>query len=54
MESFYDAVKMFGVGKWADIKEHLGTSRSGVQLKDKWRNMLKSGDVGAIEKKRKK
>ena len=54
MEDFYDAVKVFGVGKWAEIRDHLGTSRSSVQLKDKWRTMLKRGDVQELKKKRKR
>ena len=54
MSDFYDAVVSFGVGKWAEIKDFLGTSRTGVQLKDKYRNMLKSGDLANLEKRRKK
>ena len=54
MSEFYSAVKMFGVGKWAQIKNHLNTSRSNVMLKDKWRNMVKNDDVGRLEAERKK
>jgi hypothetical protein len=54
MYEFYDAVNTMGVGRWAQIKEYLNTTRTGVMLKDKWRNMIKSGDVERIQKKRQK
>ncbi|XP_053406906.1 telomeric repeat-binding factor 2-like [Mercenaria mercenaria] len=54
MLEFYDAVNTFGVGKWAQIKEYLNTTRTGVMLKDKWRNMIKYGEVDKIREKRKK
>ncbi|KAL4231048.1 Telomeric repeat-binding factor 1 [Mactra antiquata] len=49
MEEFFDAVKVVGIGNWADIKEYLGTERTNVMLKDKWRTMLKVGDVDKLE-----
>ena len=54
MEEFYDAVQIFGVGKWAEIRDHLSTSRSSVKLKDKWRTMTRRGDIEEIQKKRNK
>jgi hypothetical protein len=54
MLEFYDAVKTIGVGRWAEIKEYMGSERTGVMLKDKWRNMIKSGDLKQIEEDRKK
>ena len=54
MEDFYDAVVMLGVGNWAQIRDYLGTTRSSVKLKDKWRTMLKRGDVQELQDKRKK
>lgn len=51
-EEFYDAVRVVGVGHWAAIKEYLDTSRTGVNLKDKWRNMIKSGEIEEIRRKR--
>ena len=52
---FYKAVQKFGVGQWQVIAQHLKTSRSNMQLKDKWRTIvnteyddlsLKFGQVG--------
>lgn len=54
MLEFYDAVQTCGVGKWAQIKEYLSTSRTNVMLKDKWRNMVKSGDAERIRDSRKR
>ena len=34
------------------FQEYLGTERSSVMLKDKWRTMLKNNDVQRIMKKR--
>ena len=36
------AVDIKGVGNWVAIKNHLGTTRTGTQLRDKWRNIVKS------------
>ncbi|KAH3864646.1 hypothetical protein DPMN_027669 [Dreissena polymorpha] len=47
---FYKAVKMIGVGKWSKIQDYLGTTRSQVQLKDKWRNVVKSGDAKKLKR----
>ncbi|XP_052263763.1 uncharacterized protein LOC127866935 [Dreissena polymorpha] len=47
---FYKAVKMIGVGKWSKIQDYLGTTRSQVQLKDKWRNVVKSGDAEKLKR----
>lgn len=41
-DEFIDAVKIFGVGNWAKIKEYLGTERTNVMLKDKWRNIVEA------------
>ncbi|XP_052772783.1 telomeric repeat-binding factor 2-like isoform X2 [Mya arenaria] len=54
MEEFYDATVMLGVGKWAQIKEYMGTERTGVMLKDKWRNMVKNGDIERFAKVKKR
>lgn len=54
MVEFYDAVQTCGLGKWAQIKEYLNTSRTNVMLKDKWRNMVKSGDAERIRESRKR
>ena len=53
-EEFNDAVHLIGVGKWAIIKEYLGTWRTSVMLKDKWRNMITSGEAGDLKKKTRK
>ncbi|XP_050397965.1 telomeric repeat-binding factor 2 [Patella vulgata] len=43
-ESFqlFKAVKEVGVGRWAQCKEIINTTRSSVNLKDRWRTMVKS------------
>lgn len=41
-EDFVLSVLQIGVGKWAEVKEAIGSLRSSVQLKDKWRNIPKS------------
>ncbi|KAK6174689.1 hypothetical protein SNE40_017920 [Patella caerulea] len=38
----YKAVKEAGVGRWAQCKEIMNTARSSVNLKDRWRTMIKS------------
>ena len=48
MVEFYQAVKVEGVGNWAKIRDLMGTTRTSVMLKDKWRNMVKSGDVDQL------
>ena len=38
----------FGVGNWAEIRENIGgfnAERRPVDLKDKWTNLKKRGDV---------
>ncbi|XP_033756078.1 uncharacterized protein LOC117338831 [Pecten maximus] len=50
-EEFYQAVQEFGVGKWADIREALGTFRTNVNLKDKWRTIQKTKEILELEKK---
>ncbi|OWF55258.1 uncharacterized protein LOC110462115 [Mizuhopecten yessoensis] len=50
-EDFYQAVQEFGVGKWADIRRALGTFRTNVNLKDKWRTIQKTGEIKDMEKK---
>ncbi|KAL5016926.1 hypothetical protein ScPMuIL_006515 [Solemya velum] len=47
-EEFYKAVKKYGIGNWALIKEKLCSNRSNVQMKDKWRTIIKNGDVNAL------
>ncbi|GAB1607677.1 uncharacterized protein LOC115229010, partial [Argonauta hians] len=48
-EMFYKAVKRLGVGRWADIRDYLGTERSNVNLKDKWRTFEKTGRLRELE-----
>ncbi|KAK3585506.1 hypothetical protein CHS0354_003360 [Potamilus streckersoni] len=45
IRKFYDAVCRIGVGKWSEIRNVLKTDRSGVDLKDKWRNLCKTGKI---------
>ena len=43
-----DGVQRFGVGNWAEIRENIGgfnAERRPVDLKDKWTNLKKRGDV---------
>ena len=42
-EEFYMAVQRFGVGHWKEIRDVLKSSRSSMQLKDKWRNICTKG-----------
>ena len=39
----------FGHGEWAIILEHydFNKCRTNVNLKDKWRNLIKAGDVSS-------
>ncbi|KAG7586817.1 SANT/Myb domain [Arabidopsis thaliana x Arabidopsis arenosa] len=55
-----EGVSKYGAGKWSEIKKHLFSShsyRTSVDLKDKWRNLLKtsfaqspSNSVGSLKK----
>ena len=42
-KEFYKAVQLHGVGQWSAIRRTLKTSRSNMQLKDKWRTICSSG-----------
>ena len=45
-EKLYKGIKRHGVGQWAAIKvDQSFTSRTGVQLKDRWRSMLKDNKI---------
>ncbi|XP_069140961.1 telomeric repeat-binding factor 2-like [Argopecten irradians] len=50
-EDFYQGVQEFGVGKWSEICSALGTFRTNVNLKDKWRSIQKTGQIHDLEKK---
>jgi hypothetical protein len=48
IQAIKDGVKRFGVGQWQKIKEHSGgrlNIRSGVQIKDKYRNMVRTNQI---------
>ena len=54
-QDFYKAVQIVGIGRWQLIAQHLNTDRTNMQLKDKWRTIMKNeydnlrleyGDVG--------
>jgi|SRR6218665_84883 len=46
----YKAVKKYGVSSWADIvKANVLPGRSNVDIKDKWRTMLKTGRVEELK-----
>ncbi|KAH3708335.1 hypothetical protein DPMN_067783 [Dreissena polymorpha] len=47
---FYKATIKIGFGKWSKIRKDLGTTRTGLQLKDKWRNIIKSGDINKLRR----
>ncbi|XP_048247690.1 uncharacterized protein LOC124149161 isoform X1 [Haliotis rufescens] len=49
-EEFFKAVQKFGVGNWATVKAKLKTFRSGIDLKDKWRNLDRSGKLRTLTK----
>lgn len=36
-------LKEYGVGNWSIIREIMKLDRSGQQIKDRWRNMIKAG-----------
>lgn len=43
-KTVYKAVKKYGVSSWADIvKANILPGRSNVDIKDKWRTMVKTG-----------
>ncbi|XP_062581323.1 telomeric repeat-binding factor 2-like [Saccostrea cucullata] len=50
VNDFYQGVQIFGVGNWSQIKDAMKTSRTNVQLKDKWRTILKTGEITRLEK----
>ena len=45
-EDLIKGVQLFGLGQWAHIKSSFfqDTSRSGVDLKDKWRNLVTASE----------
>ena len=51
-ETFFKALQKYGVGRWAEIKDACPESeRNNVQLKDKWRTLIKTGEYEALKKK---
>merc|ERR1711916_210050 len=52
-ESLVEGVKKHGAGHWSDIvsdsKLTFSPKRTNVDLKDKWKNLLKSGKIGEYE-----
>ncbi|XP_010509403.1 PREDICTED: uncharacterized protein LOC104785817 [Camelina sativa] len=52
-----DGISHFGVGKWTDIKNNFfqsATHRTPVDIRDKWRNLLKASyNAGEAEERRK-
>ncbi|XP_061182545.1 telomeric repeat-binding factor 2-like [Saccostrea echinata] len=50
VNDFYQGVQIFGVGNWSQIRDAMKTSRTNVQLKDKWRTILKTGEIKRLEK----
>jgi hypothetical protein len=46
-----EGVKKFGIGRWSHMKKEYGEilrNRTGVQIKDAWRTMTKTGEVASI------
>jgi hypothetical protein len=50
VNEFYRGVQIYGVGNWGRIRDAMKTTRSGVHLKDKWRTILKSGEINRLRK----
>lgn len=50
VDDFYQAVLIFGVGNWSQIRDAMKTARTNVQLKDKWRTILKCGEINRLKK----
>lgn len=50
VNEFYQAVQIFGIGNWSRIKNAMRTYRTNVQLKDKWRTILKTGEINRLKK----
>lgn len=50
VNEFYQAVQIFGIGNWSRIKVAMRTYRTNVQLKDKWRTILKTGEINRLKK----
>lgn len=49
-EAIYLGVQKYGVGQWRKVADSLGSDRTNVDIKDKWRTMTKQGKLKAYEK----
>jgi len=48
--ALYRGVRKFGQGQWAKIKlQYNFVDRTSVDLKDKWRNMIRKGRIHELE-----
>lgn len=50
VNEFYRAVQIFGIGNWSRIRDAIKTYRTSVHLKDKWRTILKTGEINRLKK----
>lgn len=50
-ERLYVGVQKYGVGQWRKVADFLGSNRSNVDVKDKWRTMTKQGKLKTYEKR---
>jgi hypothetical protein len=50
VDEFYNNVQIFGIGNWCQIRDAMGTTRKSEHLKDKWRTILRSGEIDRLTK----